>query len=215
MKLSAPISLFLACGSISVLIFISGCDSAAENKPTLSQQVEQLTQKNSQLQSQLKEADYENKQLKRQIETLSMLPGSKRAENLYQIKQLKIGRFTNIYEDQNSTGQKSERNLMVYVEPIDETGDTIKAAGEVEVQLWDLSKKGNENKLAQWQVGANELKRLWLRGLLSASYRLSFDVSAIIEQFDKPLTLRVSFTDYLSGTTFTEDFIIKPLKINR
>ena len=88
---------------------------------------------------------------------------------------------------------------MVYVEPIDETGDTVKAGGAIDVQLWDLNKKENEARLAQWQIEPNELKTLWLGGMLSSSYRLSFDAAAIVDKFDKPLTVKVNFTDYLVG----------------
>jgi hypothetical protein len=98
----------------------------------------------------------------------------------------------------------------VYVVPVDETGDDIKAAGAADVQLWDLNKKESEALLGQWQIEPNELKKLWLDSFLGGSYRLVFDVSQIVTKVEKPLTVKVNFTDYLSGKTFTEEFVIKP-----
>jgi hypothetical protein len=44
------------------------------------------------------------------------------------------------------------------------------------------------------------------------SYRFTFDVAGKVENLDKPLTVKVAFTDYLSGRTFTEQFILRPEK---
>jgi hypothetical protein len=126
------------------------------------------------------------------------------------LQALKIGRYTNIYEEDGNSGTPGNKKLIVYVVPVDETGDDIKAAGAADVQLWDLNKKESEALLGQWQIEPNELKKLWLDSFLGGSYRLVFDVSQIVTKVEKPLTVKVNFTDYLSGKTFTEEFVIKP-----
>lgn len=192
------------------LVFAFGCDSQTAKKPTTEQQLQQLTSQKTDLQNQLEQTKTENDRLKKQAESLSNLPGDKRADAIYHLKSIKIGRYTNFYDKDKTPGATGKKNLVVYVEPIDETGDFIKAAGTIDVQLWDLNKKENEARLAQWQIEPNELKMLWLSGMFSSSYRLSFDAAEIIDNFDKPLTVKVNFTDYLSGATFTEQFIIRP-----
>ena len=201
-------SLFVV--SLVSLVFAFGCDSGKAGKPTPSQQIQQLTEQNTELQNQLEQAHAENAQLLKQADSLAKLPGDKRADAVYHIKAVKIGRFTNFYDDDKTPDTTGKKKLVVYVEPIDETGDAVKAGGAIEVQLWDLNKKENEARLAQWQVEPNELKTFWLGGMLSSSYRLSFDAAGIVDKFDKPLTVKVNFTDYLSGMTFTEQFIIRP-----
>ncbi len=204
-------SQFLIPVFAAVLAFVAGCENTGKaSKPTTAEQVQQLTSQNTELQNQLEQAHAENAQLLKQAESLSKLPGEKRADAIYHIKAVKIGRFTNFYDDDKTPGATGKKKLVVYVEPIDETGDTVKAGGAVDVQLWDLNKKENEARLAQWQIEPNELKMLWLGGMLSSSYRLSFDAAGIADKFDKPLTVKVNFTDYLSGMTFTEEFIIRP-----
>jgi hypothetical protein len=78
------------------------------------------------------------------------------------------------------------------------------------VQLWDLNKKESESMLGQWQIEPNELKKLWLNSILGGSFRLVFDVSQTVKKFDRPLTVKINFTDYLSGRTFIEQKAIKP-----
>jgi hypothetical protein len=193
------------------LAFASGCDNArSSGMPTSSQQIQQLTAQKTDLQNQLEQTKAENDRLKKQAESLSKLPGDKRADAIYHLKSIKIDRYTNFYDKDKTPGATGKKILVVYVEPIDETGDVIKAAGTIDVQLWDLNKKENEARLAQWQVEPNEIKKLWLGGIFSSSYRLSFDAAGIVDKFDKPLTVKVNFTDYLSGMTFTEQFILRP-----
>jgi hypothetical protein len=195
------------------LVFAFGCgNTGSSGKPTLSQEVQQLTAQKTDLQNHLEQTKTENDRLKKQAESLSTLPGDKRADAIYHLKSVKIGRFTNFYDKDKTPGATGKKNLVVYVEPIDETGDSIKASGTIDVQLWDLNKKESEARLAQWQLEPNEIKTLWLSGAFSSGYRLSFDAAGIVDKFDKPLTVKVNFTDYLSGATFTEQFIIRPEK---
>jgi hypothetical protein len=192
------------------LAFASGCETRIGGKQVASKQTQQLTSQKTDLQNQFEQIKAENDRLKKQAESLSNLPPDKRADAIYHIKAVKIGRFTNFYDDDKTMGAAGKKKLVVYVEPIDETGDAVKAGGTIEVQLWDLNKKESEARLAQWQVEPNEIKKLWLGGMFSSGYRLSFDVAGIVDKFDRPLTVKVNFTDYLSGMTFTEQFVIRP-----
>ncbi len=207
--------MFLVRSSLFVGVFISlafapGCETRIGGKPAASKQTQQLTSQKTDLQNQLEQIKAENDRLKKQAESLSTLPPDKRADAIYHIKTVKIGRFTSFYEEDKTPTAAGKKKLVVYVEPIDETGDAVKAGGAIEVQLWDLNKKENEARLAQWQLEPNEIKKLWLGGMFSSSYRLSFDAAGIVDKFDKPLTVKVTFTDYLSGMIFTEQFIIRP-----
>jgi hypothetical protein len=201
-------SLFVV--SLVSLAFAVGCEVQRGGKSTTAQEIQQLTEEKTELQNKLEQSSVENNQLKKQAESLSKLPVDKRADAIYHIKAVKIDSYTNFYDDGKTPGATGKKKLVVYVAPIDETGDHFKAGGTVEVELWDLNKKENEARLAQWQVEPNKLKTLWLAGIFSSNYRLSFDAAGIVDKFDKPLTVKVNFTDYLSGMTFTEQFIIRP-----
>jgi hypothetical protein len=196
------ISLLLA------IVLAVGCrDTAIPRKSAVSRQVEELTGQKAELENRLEQAHKENEGLKKQMEALAGLPGDKKAEAVYSLKAVKIGRYTNLYdEDKNGT----KETLIVYVQPIDETGDVIKAAGAVDVQLWDLNKPSAEALVSQRSVAPNELRRMWVDAIAMTGYRLTYDVGGKVEKFDSPLTVKVTFTDYLSGKVFTEQKTIKP-----
>jgi hypothetical protein len=210
MKLLFRSSLFVVCSSLFVLVFAAGCESTgngAKGKATVSQQIEQLSKEKAELESRLEQADKENDGLKKQMEALASLPGDKKAESIYSLKAVKIGRYTNLYdEDKNGT----KETLIVYVQPVDETGDVIKAAGAVDVELWDLNKPSAEALVSQWSVAPNELRKLWVDSIALTGYRLTYGAGGKVEKFDSPLTVKVTFTDYLSGRTFNEQKAIKP-----
>jgi hypothetical protein len=185
-------------------LFTVGCEEARMLPPE--QQVRVLRQENRQLQDQLQQAKLEDEQLKKQVQVISGLPKD-RFDSLYDLKEVKLTRYTNIY-DKDKDGRK--KMLIVYIQPLDAEDNKIKAGGAVDVQLWDLSKESDKAMLAKWHVEPNELKKLWFDTVLTSNYRLAFDVNDIVKSFDKPLTVKVTFTDYLSGKVFEEQKVIKP-----
>ena len=143
----------------------------------------------------------------KQIKTLAGIEHELRFENLYNLQNVKIHKYTNLY-DKDNDGRYEK--LIVYIQPIDEQGDVVKAAGSVDVQLWDLNKDAADAKLGQWHVKPNELKELWFATLITINYRLTFDLPEPIENFNQPLTVKLTFTDYLTGKVFQEQKVIEP-----
>jgi len=183
----------------------AGCENGG--KSPLEEKVDTLRLEKRQLTRQIEQSEKEAEQLKKQIEVLSGLSPEVRLENLYDLRQIKITKYTNLY-DKDKDGQKEK--LIVYIQPIDEQGDIVKASGTVDVQLWDLNKKAGQALLGQWHVKPDELKKLWFATLVTINYRLTFDVADKIDKFEEPLTVKVTFTDYLSGKVFKEQQVIKP-----
>jgi len=186
--------------------FAGGCENAGKGKIPLAEQIEKLNEEKTQLQAQIEQAKAENEKLKERLHVLSSLPEKVKGENLYNLQSVRIGRYTNFY-DEDKDGKKEK--LIVYIQPIDTDGDIIKVAGAVEVQLWDLSKEKEQALLAEWHVGPNQLKKLWFATLMT-HYKLTFDVADKIGEFKDPLTVKVTFTDYLTGKVFQEQKVITP-----
>ena len=86
----------------------------------------------------------------------------------------------------------------------------IKVAGTVDVQLWDLNKADNQAMLGQWRIEPGKLKKLWFATMLGTNYRLTFGVADIIGDTEAPLTVKATFTDYLTGRVYEEQKVIKP-----
>jgi outer membrane murein-binding lipoprotein Lpp len=191
----------------SLLVSAVGCENASSRKTPLADQVEKLTQEKTQLQSQVEQSKSENEQLMQQIQVLSGLPEGVKAENIYSVHGIKLTRYTNFY-DKDKDGKKE--TLIVYIQPIDQEGDIIKAAGDVDVQLLDLNKADGPARLGQWHVTAEQLREIWFKTLLTVYYRLKLDVAGKVENFKDPLTVTVTFTDHLTGKVFKEQKVIKP-----
>jgi len=181
-------------------ILVTGC-TTPDDKESPAVKIEQLTQENKQFQEQIEQSNAENKQLKDQIQVLSGLPENVRLENLNRLETIKIGRYTGFF-DKDDDGKKEK--LIVYIQPVDEQGDTIKVTGSMDVQLWDLNKTNGQAMLGEWKVEADELKKLWFATMVTINYRLTFDVTEIVESLQKPLTVKVTFTDYMTGKVFIE-----------
>ena len=46
--------------------------------------------------------------------------------------------------------------------------------------------------------------------MVKVNYRLTFDITDKVTSFDEPLTVKVTFTDYLSGKVFKKQKVINP-----
>jgi outer membrane murein-binding lipoprotein Lpp len=192
-------------GALGLLV-LAGCNKA-NDKVQLQKQVKQLTDEKSELTSRIEQAESEKRQLQDQVQVLSALPDDVKGENLYKLQQIKLGRFTDFYDKDDDSEKET---LIVYIQTIDEQSDKMKASGTAEVELWDLDRPNGQARLKNWKVGPKKLKQLWYATMLSINYRLTFDISEVIEDFDKPYTVKVKFTDYLSGRVFEDQKVIEP-----
>ena len=190
----------------SLLAVAAGCDSADRPDP-LKEQINSLKQEKTQLTRQIKQSGLENEKLKKQIQVLSGLPADAKLENFYNLQRVKISGYTDFY-DKDKDGRKEK--LIVYIQPIDQDGDVVKATGSVEVQLWNLNRPNGQALLGQWRVEPDELRKLWFATLITINYRLTFDVADKIEKLEEPLTVKLTFTDHLSGKVFKEQKVIEP-----
>ena len=137
-----------------------------------------------------------SKRIQKQINTLHGLADDARLKDIYEVQSIKITKYTNLF-DKDKDGKKE--TLIVYIQPVDQDGDIIKAAGDVHVQLLKLDKDQDPDVLGKWHITQEELRKLWLNALLKTNYRLTFDVSDKVESNEEPLTVMVTFTDYLTG----------------
>jgi hypothetical protein len=202
--LSSIVIFFLP--SAICLLTLSGCNKPNE-KAQLLGEIKQLTEQNAQLTSRLEQAESQNKQLTGQVNVLSSLPEKIKSEKLYLLKKISIHQYTGFYDKNNNSNKEM---LIVHLQPIDEQLDVVKAIGQVNVQLWDLNQPEDQALIGQWNIGPQELQKTWITSMFTISYRLSFDVSKIVKNFDKPYTVKVKFTDYMSGRIFEDQTVIKP-----
>jgi hypothetical protein len=165
-----------------------------------------LAREKAELNRQLEQQAIEIKQLQAQVQALSALPADQQ-ENPYALTSVRITRLTNFY-DKDGDGRREK--LVVYLQPVDPDGDILKAAGSVNVQLWNLNQPSGKALLGQWQVGPGELRKLWFDSLVSSSYRLTFDAPVSADALAEPLTVQATFVDFLTGQIFSGQQVIEP-----
>ena len=154
----------------------------------------------------LSELQQENQKLTQQVKTLVGLPKGVSLQDLYAVERVLLGKYTGLYDKDRNGDYET---LSVYIRPLDRDGDTIKAAGEVDVQLWDLSGDGSEALIREWHISAETLRTRWFSTLMAANYRLSFELPPDLLDTQSALTVRIRFLDYLTGQVFTDQMAVK------
>lgn len=119
---------------------------------------------------------------------------------------LRIGKLTGGFDADAS--KPGDEMLKVYVVPTDRTGDLLKAAGSFEVEMFDLAEQ-KQVRLGHWEFSADETAALWYGQFLSYGYVLPCPWQTVPTHRD--VTVKMSFTDTLTGRTFTEQ---KQISIN-
>jgi hypothetical protein len=190
--------------------FFAGCGIGSGRKKPNEIKVQRIEREKTELMRDLQQAKAENEQLTEQIKALSAIPADKRV-NPYKITSISITRYSNFY-DKDNDGKREK--LIVYFTPVDPEGDAFKAAGTANVQLWDLNNLNGQALISQWQVEPDQLRGMWYDTMVSASYRLTFDTPAELDVLANPLTVKVTFTDYLTGEVFRDQQPIDP-RLNR
>jgi outer membrane murein-binding lipoprotein Lpp len=129
--------------------------------------------------------------------TIPTLPQD-RLDQLFTVAGIQFGRLTGgarsnpdlAYDDQ----------LQVFVVPIDQHGDSIKAAGAFEVQAFDLSAPGNP-RLGTWNFPVEDAPKNFFGHALLYTYILTCPWQT--PPTHPGLTIKVTFTDALTGRVFT------------
>jgi len=224
MKMRKQNFIVLLC--ICSLFLIAGCEEkkqvkTANQPPVLKQKEAKASPKNTkanQKGTQIKQVTQdmnsamscsklaaENKQLKEQLETLMGIDKPARIEALSTIAAIEITNRSGLYS--KNKGNKKD-TLIVYLKPIDDMGDVVKTTGKVDIQLWNLNAKPQEALLKEWEIEPKDLKKNWSGSLLTSYYKMPFDVNSILTGKEKDLTLKVQFTDYLTGKVLKGQSVI-------
>ncbi|MHC4265296.1 MAG: hypothetical protein ACYSUK_05105 [Planctomycetota bacterium] len=193
--------------SAAFALLLAGCgpDSKAYQSQ-LRNNIDSLKLENTELNRQIEQFQQQNEQLSKQNKTLAGLAPQFQYNNLYSLQTVKVHKYTNLYDkDDNGSFEK----LIVYIQPMDQNGDIVKAAGTVDVELWDLNKEEDNARLNQWQIPPDQLQQLWFTSIASTNYRLTFDLDEPIDNYDQPLTVKVTFTDHLTGKIFQQQKVIE------
>ncbi|MDH4202216.1 MAG: hypothetical protein OEV87_04930 [Phycisphaerae bacterium] len=185
-----------------VVGLLTGCGGKSQQHPWNT--LKECQDQNTDLSLQIQTLQTKNDQLTEQVATLSAMDIKTRLTALDTLEKIRIGKYTDFYDkDENGT----KETLIVYLEPLDTVQDTTKAIGTVKIELWDLNASEDKAKLAEWTIGADELHTSWGGNIFAAYYRIKLPLETTPDK-QKEYTLKVTFTDYLSGKVLTSQQVI-------
>ena len=133
----------------------------------------------------------------RQIESLQAL-GGKRLDKIFHVQRIELGQYTGGADLDDRAGDDAVR---VYLKPIDQDGATIKAAGSVTIELYDLAAPKGKKLIGTYTWTVDQAAKTWTSFVL---YHYKFDCKwKSGPPAHDDVTVRVAFVDYLSGKRFT------------
>lgn len=189
---------------LTALCFWGGC-GGPPNEP-LWQQIDTLNEERNALKSRVDQLETENRTLQAENQTLLAIGEQDHRSALDRLERIVVRDRSGLY-DKDQDGRAE--TLVVYLETIDKAQDRIKAPGRVEVELWDLNRPADKAQLGRWTVEPDQLKTLWSATLMTNYYRLTFDAGDQLTSKEKDLTIRVRFTDTLTGKVLSNQYVFE------
>jgi len=142
--------------------------------------------------------------LTEQVVTLQSF-GDRRLSRLYQVQRIELGRHTGGIDLDDQPGDDA---IKVYLKPIDQHGSVIKSAGQVRIRLFDLAADPPDNLVGEHQWSVEQVGKHWHGGF--GAYHFSFECPLTGNPpAGREITVRLQFTDYLTGKSFSAQKLCK------
>ncbi len=199
------VNLHRVCSScvLFLLVFQSGCGSPDHANIVLRKKEQDLSAKADALTRQ-HEADTQLiRGLRERTGTLQTL-SSKRLDRLYFTHALKLGRLTGGADlDRQRPG---DEGLKIYVSPLDQDGETIKAAGSFTIQAYDLS-RNDHPRIGEWNFDLAQSRQAWRGAMMHHGYVLTCPWQTAPAK--SPIHIEITFVDELTQTPFHQTVDVK------
>jgi hypothetical protein len=192
------------CLCAALMQACAGCGSPSKANIELRKQNQVLLDQIQKMNSS-RDADWARiRALEAKTPALATLP-PERLDKLFTTHGLRVGRLTAGSDTDPST--PGDEGLAIYVVPTDSTGEPIKAAGSFVVEAFDLAATG-DNRVGRWEFPVEQAQKNWFGRVTQYTYILNCPW-----QHGPPshtdLTVRVTFTDELTGRLFNVEKVIK------
>jgi len=140
------------------------------------------------------DAQAESARKQKRIDTLVGIDAG-RLEKLNRPTTLKFGKYAG---GADLDGEPGHDGVKVYLSPIDQHGDVIKAAGTVKIQLYDLAAARDQTLIGQYEFSADEVSKAFSSGFISYHFTFTCPWKPAPPK-NEEITIRAEFTDYLTG----------------
>jgi hypothetical protein len=206
-KAKGPLPLCIGPFAVLILAMASGCGSPSRANVQLRKANQELEAHIAAL-TQEREADQARiAALEKHVGTTPVLSEGT-LEAVFTTRKMELGRLTGPADfDLNKPG---DDGIKVYLMPIDETGEAIKATGKVTVELFDLGLSG-DNRLGRWEFAPGQIKDRWRS--LGPLHAFVLECPWQKMPSHSNLTLHVVFDDALTGREFVVDREVELSKV--
>ena len=201
--------LLAAALALSAASWPTGCGPPRKSphEIQLERQVGQLSYENEGLGRQLAERDATLASLRARVAELMDLP-TDLISKLFTVRELKIGSLTG---GADYDGKPGDDGITVYLIPLDRDGDPIKAAGQIEVFLYDLTAPGQPRELGHYVLDEpGRLSKAWYSGWLTNHYVVKCEwPPGVAPPPSREVQIRATFLDWLTGEKFVATQMVK------
>jgi hypothetical protein len=129
---------------------------------------------------------------------------SQRLSELFTTRAIEFGRLTGgIDLDRTKAG---DEGVKVYVVPADQDGQPLKAAGSFVIRAFDLSEPRTQ-LIGTWEFDVEAAKKNWYGSILNYTYAFALPWQQVPRH--EELTLKVTFTEALTGRSFNAQTVAK------
>ena len=184
-------------------LWAAGCASQPSDTIDWGARLDQARERIDRLQRGIERLRDENHDLQSRVETLQAIEG-KRIDLLYRAQRVQIGRHSGPL---NQDDTPADEAVQVFIQPIDQHGSVIKAAGEITIELYALDAPPEANRVYRRTYTVQEAAELWSSGLLS--YHYSVECPLPDDLACDEITIRVKFVDYLTGKTLSAQKVVE------
>ncbi len=183
-----------------------GCDggTAAERFRQLEQENLQLRDKVEKLNEDLASKKALIDAQRQQLANLRRL-GKDRLDKLYHVAKIEIERLSG---GADYDGKPGDDGVTVYLQPLDQDGHVIKAAGNIRIQLFDLANPDGKHLIGEYRLDVDHARKAWHGRFMTNHYTVKCPWRKS-PPTHREITIRAEFTDYLTGRTFRAQRVVE------
>ncbi|WP_145029987.1 hypothetical protein [Caulifigura coniformis] len=165
---------------LAVLLTAAGCASRGNtelleaNLRHHEDRVAAFERQVSNLQGELASARAEADQLRRELVALGKDGRQEVTEPLSRVAGIQFNSLMTGGRD--ADGEPGHDVITAVLAPHDKDGDLVKLGGELEIEVLDLTRSGEDRHLGRWKFTADQARELWHSGFLASGYQLDLPV---------------------------------------
>lgn len=195
----APFGVLRRPAAAALLVVAACAAGCADNQAvTLRQKVVQLE---SQLQSCENDRSSQQAQINKLQERLTVARAitPEELKKVFHPEQVKIAQLSGGVD---YDGQPGDDGVNVYLQPIDQYGDVLKAAGDTRIELYDLANPPGQQQIGVYTFPVDEAAKNWFSFFGTYQYTFKCPWKNGPPKHDE-LTIRVVFVDFLTQRVMT------------